>query len=332
MGWKGTVRSLGAAVRAAERDSKRRQKELERQQKQYNKMQEREQAAYEVDVFDNHIDVIQSIHKECSDRINWSDIAISDQPKEPSRGRVNEQKAQNESNSYKPSIIDRLLNREVKKRALLEQNITNALEADEVHHQERLADWGKSVTEWKESIKIANALLQGDNSAKLESIEMLQPFSEVSNLGSKLSVSVFDNGLVETTIHVHGSKIVPNKAKSLLQNGKLSVKNMPKGRFNEIYQDYVCSCTLRVANELFSVLPDTRVIVTAVDELLNSKTGHLDKTPILSVLVSRSTFDSLNLETIDPSDSMENFVHNMSFKKTKGFDSVERIDTDNLAN
>jgi len=37
MGWKGTVRSIGAAVRAAERDEKRRQRELEKQQKQYEK-------------------------------------------------------------------------------------------------------------------------------------------------------------------------------------------------------------------------------------------------------------------------------------------------------
>ena len=36
MGWKGTVRSVGAAVRAAERDSKRRQRELEKQQKYFD--------------------------------------------------------------------------------------------------------------------------------------------------------------------------------------------------------------------------------------------------------------------------------------------------------
>jgi hypothetical protein len=37
MGWKGTIRSVGAVVRATERDAKRRQKELERQQNQYEK-------------------------------------------------------------------------------------------------------------------------------------------------------------------------------------------------------------------------------------------------------------------------------------------------------
>lgn len=66
MGLKGTVRSIGAAVRAAERDAKRRQRELEKRQIQYGKMQEFEQAAYEVALYENHIEVIQSLHKECS--------------------------------------------------------------------------------------------------------------------------------------------------------------------------------------------------------------------------------------------------------------------------
>ena len=39
MGWKGAVRSIGAAVRAAERDAKRRQRELEKRQRQYTKHQ-----------------------------------------------------------------------------------------------------------------------------------------------------------------------------------------------------------------------------------------------------------------------------------------------------
>ena len=46
-------------------------------------MQELEQAAYEVDVYENHIDVIQSIHKECSPPVDCNKIALSKQPTEP---------------------------------------------------------------------------------------------------------------------------------------------------------------------------------------------------------------------------------------------------------
>ena len=331
MGWKGAVRSVGAAIRAAERDEKRRQKDLERQRKQYEKMQELEQAAYEVDVYENHIDVIQSTHKECSPPVNWSQIALSKQPKEPNNTNDNEKKARQISDSYSPGFIDRLFKREEKKRTLFTQNIAEAIKSDEVDFKSRISSWKEEAKEWKESVEIAEALLDGDAEAKIEAINSLKPFSEISNLGSSLSISVYDNGMLEATINIHGSEIVPSESKSLLKSGKLSVKNMPKGKFNEIYQDYVCSCVLRVGNELFSTIPDKLVLVTAVDELLNPQTGHLEEVPILSVAVSRNTIDSLNLEAIDPSDSMVNFKHNMSFKKTKGFDRVERIDPESLS-
>jgi len=330
MGWKGTVRSIGAAVRAAERDAKRRQKELERKHKQYAKMQELEQAAYEVDVYDNHIEVIQSTHKECSSVVDWADIASSKQPKEPKKKNHREEKARLKLEQYRPGIFARFLKNEEKKKAKIAQEIEMAIKADDEDYEARLSRWKKEFTEWKESVDIAEALLKGKPKAKLEAIENLQPFTEISNLGSSLSVVVYENGLLEATVNVHGKEIVPSESKSLLKSGKLSVKNMPKGKFNEIYQDYVCSCVLRIANELFSCIPDSLVIVTAVDELLNSKTGHLEEAPILSAAISRSTMNKLNLETIDPSDSMANFIHNMSFKKTKGFESVERIDPENL--
>lgn len=330
MGWKGTVRSFGAAVRASERDAKRKQRELERRQNQYEKMQELEQAAYEVDVHENHIEVIQSIHKECSTAVDWNHISLTKQPKEPKKSSAKEKMARLKLEKYKPGLIDWLFKRAEKKRILLEKEIEIAMKADENDFKLIISKWKKEVEEWRERVDIANALLKGQAKAKLEAIDNLQPFSEISNLGSSLSVVVYDDGLLEATINVHSKEIVPSESKTLLKSGKLSVKKMPKGKFNEIYQDYVCSCVLRIANELFSAIPDQLVIVTAVDELLNSKTGHLEEAPILSVAISRTTMNTLNLETIDPSDSMSNFIHNMSFKKTNGFDRVERLDTESL--
>ena len=323
MSWKGTVRSLGAAVRAAERDAKRRQRELDRQQKQFEKMQALEQAAYEVDVYENDIEIIQSIHKECSDPINWEFIAKSQEPKRPSDSKGNEKSARSKADNYKPSFLDKLLKREEKKRTLHSDNIASSINEDKTKHKKNINNWEKELADWKESVELAQLLLNGNEDAKIKAIQDLDPFSEISNLGSSLAISVNESGFVEATIHIHGNDIVPSEVKSLLKSGKLSVKNMPKGMFNEIYQDYVCSCALRVANELFSAIPDNMVIVTAVDELLSTKTGHLEKSPILSVCVSRSTLETLNMDNIDPSDSMGNFIHNMSFKKTKGFEPVE---------
>lgn len=327
MGWKGTVRSIGTAVRAAERDAKRRQREIEKQQKQYEKMQALEQATYEVEVYENYIEIIQSLHKECSDPIDWKNIAISQEPKRPENSKKREKAARSEVENYRPGFIDRIFKREEKKQKRLEENISRAIEEDEAEHKDSASIWEEKLNDWKESVELAQLLLSGDKEAKIKAIKDLDPFSEISNLGSILSISVGDEGIVEATMHIHGDDIVPSEVKSLLKSGRLSVKKMPKGLFNEIYQDYVCSCALRVANELFSAIPDNIVVVTAVDELLNTKTGHLEKSPILSVCISRSTLESLNMDSIDPSDSMNNFVHNMSFKKTTGFDVVSRMES-----
>jgi len=327
MGWKGAVRSIGAAARAAERDAKRRQRELERQQKQYQKLQELEQAAYEVEVFENHIEIIQSVHKECNDPIDWLSISTSKEPIKPENLKKHEKEARSKVKSYSPSLIDKILKKAEQKKKVLEQNIGLSIKKDKTEHNDAISAWEEKVADWKESVSLAKQLLSGAETAKINAIKELNPFSEISTLGSNIAVVTGPSGFVEATIHVHGKDIVPNEVKSLLKSGKLSVKNMPKGTFNEIYQDYVCSSSLRVAKEILSIIPDNLVVVTATDELLNSKTGHLEKTPILSVCISRKTLNSLNMNSIDPSDSMDNFIHNMSFKKTKGFEPVSRIDT-----
>lgn len=119
--------------------------------------------------------------------------------------------------------------------------------------------------------------------------------------------------------------IVPTEQKSLLASGKLSVKQMPKGRHNELYQDYVCGASLLVANTVLGMLPIPELIVTAKSEMLNTSTGHIEETPILSMFVPRATLARLNLGLVDASDAMSNFTHNMDFLKTKGFRSVEPV-------
>ena len=78
------------------------------------------------------------------------------------------------------------------------------------------------------------------------------------------------------------------------------------------------------------MLPARMVIVSAMGNLLNTRTGHMEEQPILSVAIPRETLDQLNLETIDPSDAMGNFVHHADFKRTSGFRAVEKIDVSTL--
>ncbi|HDZ8842205.1 TPA: hypothetical protein RUX01_001661 [Aeromonas dhakensis] len=325
MGWKGTLRSINAAAKRADRHAKRRQRELLKNQIAYEKMQELEKAAYEVDVFENYIDVIQSIHKDCGDSVDWLKISTSQEPAKPLIISDNERQAIARLNSFAPSFIDKLFGKVTSKRQKLEKEVSIAKVKDTQINSTNLSQWNIDVEEWKERVSLARRLLNGDISAKIDIIKELNPFSEIDHLGSGVKFTIQENGLLIVTINVHGANIIPKEQKTLLKSGRLSIKSMPVSRFNDIYQDYVCSVVLRVANEIFSILPDDKLIINAEDHLLNKSTGHLEPQSLLSVYITRDGVSRLNMEYIDPSDAMNNFIHNVNFKKTKGFEPVNEV-------
>ena len=101
---------------------------------------------------------------------------------------------------------------------------------------------------------------------------------------------------------------------------------MPKTRFSELYQDYVCSVVLRVGREIFALLPVEYVRISAIANMLNTQIGLMEEKPILSVIIKPETLNKINFHTVDPSDCMRNFVHSMKFKKTSGFEAVDKIE------
>ncbi len=186
MGWKGAVRSIGAACRAAERDAKRRQRELEKQQKQYEKMQVLEQAAYEVEVYQNNIDLLQSMHKECGSPVDWKATSIAPEPEKPESLNERENQARNKAENFQPGFISRILKKEDKKRDQLKKDILKAIENDELDYNSKIESWKEEHNNWSESVQIAQGVLNGDQESKIKAIENLDPFSEISTIGSAI--------------------------------------------------------------------------------------------------------------------------------------------------
>lgn len=325
MGWKGTVRAVVAAQRRAERASVRRQRELERQHKQLGKMQEREAAEYEVTVYENHLDVIRSVHKDCGGKVDWRAIRDAPRPAAPVPAAARARAAETALAAYTPGLLDRLLGRTERRRADLMMAVEAARRADEMANVEAARAHENAVDAWSESKALAARVLAGEAAAYREVLEQFDPFSEISTLGSSVSFSMEDGRPVCIFVNVHAEEVIPPQVKGLTQSGKLSVKKMPLGQFYELYQDYVCGCVLRIGREVFAVLPSDEIIVTAVAEVPDSATGHVGPQAILSVLIPRATMERLNFESLDPSDSMKNFVHRMDFKKTKGFHPVPSV-------
>jgi hypothetical protein len=330
MGWKGTLRSIEAAQRRSEREAQRRRRELERQRKQLEKMEELQRAAYEVQVYENYIDVLLSVHKECSGVWDWEAIRCSEPPTEPTKSSTHEEAAQAELSAFKPGVLDKMLGRVETKRDDLVRAVEEARQVDEEEYQEALQAYEQEHADWEASCELANRILAGDVEAYVDAIRQTDPFSDVSELGSSIEFRCEGSSLVEATIHVNSEEVIPSEVKSLLKSGRLSVKNMPKSKFYGLYQDYVCGCVLRVARELFALLPIEMVIVNVVGSLVNTRTGYMEEQPILSVAIPRETLGGLHFEMLDPSDSMDNFLHRMAFRKAKGFAAVEALSSSDL--
>ncbi|RTE08643.1 DUF4236 domain-containing protein [Paenibacillus whitsoniae] len=291
-----------------------RRNDLVRLQKEMKKLEELQQAKYEVELFENQIEMIKSIHKECDDSIQWEEISQSAPPFILGEKGPKEKAVIFELENFKPSFFQKLLKSDEKKRTQLKEKILQATKEDQ-----------DDYANWKELVFLANKITSGDTDEFLNVIEEMSPLDDLSDFGSGFEFIIHDPTILEVEFDVQSENVIPKESKSLTQTGKLSIKQMTKTSFYDIYQDYVCSCVLRIARDMFAILPFEQVYIHAMDTQLNTTTGHDEQVTILSVKIDRYALNKLNFETIDCSDSMQNFEHNMKFMKTAGFKPVEKI-------
>jgi len=324
---KGAIRSYGAAVRRMERAQQRQAREAAKRFKEQQKLEEIENAQQAVSDWENYVDTIQSVHKNCTEPINWEEIENTQEPIKPVLTIKNEVVAKNRLDNFKPSFFDKLFGSTNKKLKRLETLLKQAKEKDAKEYDISHKEYLNELKNWQELQEISIGIKKRESLFYKKALEYFDPFSDIGELGTQISFS-FQENYIDIDLHVNSLEVIPDYELRQTTTGKLSKKNMPKSRFNELYQDHICSASMRIAREVFAYLPIDYARINALAKIVNTKTGHLEEQPILSVIFLPKTIDSLNLETIDPSDSMENFVHNMNFNKTKGFSVVKKVEFD----
>jgi tellurite resistance protein len=333
MSWKGTIRAIQAAERRTQRDAQRRFRELQRQAKEQAKLSVLQRARLEVETYENRIDVLLSVHKEQGEQWDWNQVLLTPPPLEPVRTYRWQTDVENRRASYVPGFFDKLFGKEKKQIAAFESEAHAAEVRDEQEFQAAWAQYQHDFVEYEDEKNLATLVLAGDHEAYVRILREFSPFAELSELGSSLNFNIRSPKVVEATVKVGGEETIPSEIKTLTSTGKVSRKAMPKARFQEIYQDYVCGCVLRVARETFALLPVEVLIVTAIADIFDSRTGRTAEQPILSVAISRETLVALNFDLLDPSDAIENFAHRGDFKasrKSGAFASIKPIGFDEI--
>lgn len=288
---------------------------LAKREREKAKLAEQEYAKLQVELYENRIDRMRSIHQESDDSIDWKAIYHQEAPFEDDMIGPNEEYARSQLESYKPNWIDRLFNRESKRRQRLEEDIRAAAETDRTCYEE-----------WREAKELARRVLIGEADTYYDVIESFQPFDDLLEFGSGFECNVASPEIVQVAFDVNAQEAIPTRVYTLTKTGKLSEKAMTKTAYYDLYQDYVCGAALRIAREVFALLPVQVVYVQAYEKQLNTSTGHEEDVLILTVQYERQILEQLNMSRVDPSDALEQFKHRMNFRKTKGFAPVEIIE------
>ncbi len=192
-------------------------------------------------------------------------------------------------------------------------------------HAQKYKAFVKEKKEYDEMISIANGVKNNDLQSYIYAINFFKPFADLKDYGSDISCSSI-NGKLQINFYVHSESVIPNTTKQLMKKGiEIKESYIAKSRFNEIYQDYICSCILRIGKEVFCLLPVNEVLINAKGNAINPANGNLEEKTILSVIIDKSKLDNLNFDLLDPSESLVNFNYNMNFKKSEGFYGVNEV-------
>ena len=306
MGPRGLLRALEADVRRQQREAQRQQRELGRRRKEQAKLSAIEQARLEVETCENCLEVLLSVHKQQGPPWDWAAFAAALPPPPPKKSSHQELRAKQRALVLPPE-------KQQEAQAAIEQ----AQSEDERVFQEATKTHTEETAGWERLRNLARRILAGEHKAFIEALVEFSPLAEISDVGSLMHFTVENTKLLRCELKVNGSQAIPSEEKTLTTTGKVSVRPMPKARFHEHYQDHVSGSMLRVAREVFAMLPVNTLLITASADILDTRTGQTSEQPVLSAVMPRAVIADLDFEKLDPSDAMENFLHHGNFKASR---------------
>lgn len=314
---KSSSKHRSASTRSYNSAAYKKREEIQRQKAIIEKQKQDELRLNQLKVqeFENYIEVIQNVHRECEASVDWNVAFNVEPPYVYGMKGPKEIAAESRYENFKPNVFEKLTKNKGEKR---KQRLFDGIAIEKVKDEE-------DYQAWQEGHTFAERILNGDIDAYLEAINESNPFEDFSDYGSDFEFGTDNPNYIEIEFKVKSTEVVPKNVISLTKTGKLSEKAMTKTMYYDITQDYVCSCAIRLAREMFAMLPIKNVLVHAVDTIIDTTTGNDVDTTILSINFNRTGFEDINFDKIDASDFVGTFECKMKFAKTAGFKTVERL-------
>jgi hypothetical protein len=269
----------------------------------------------EVEKFNNTIEFLISLQKNCDYYYNWFDISTEPAPFNILGKGPNELESINNLENYKPNLLEKIFKSKLKKKLkLLESNIEIAKSKDKELYKE-----------WEEKSNLSKLILSGDLDAYIKVLQDNKFLDNFGELVSSFNYSFSNKDTIIIEYNINIEDIIPEQYITATKTGKLSTKNYTKTAYYELTKQYVSGLTIRLARDIFGLLPIKTVIIHTQTNSLNTQTGNIENNTILSIEIDRDNLESLNFDLIDPFDALNNFKHNVKFLKTKGFQPIDKL-------
>ena len=156
---------------------------------------------------------------------------------------------------------------------------------------------------WAYFYSVAPKVLAGDIDTYLKLIYEVNPLDDLLDYGTNFEFGTDDAARIEVEFVINDA--VLNTAR----------RSLGTREYNLLLQDFVCSMALRIARDMFALLPVKDTVVHVV----------LDDITVFSVDFDAATLSKINFGFIDPSNTATKFRCNMLFDEKKGFSEVVRL-------
>ena len=156
---------------------------------------------------------------------------------------------------------------------------------------------------WSYYYSIASDVLNGDIDTYIRLIYEVNPLDDLLEYGSNFEFGTDNADYIEVEFIINTDVLLQAR------------QTLSRREYNDLLQDFICSLSIRIARDMFALLPINHTIVHAV----------MDNQTVLSVDFDREKLSSVKFGYVDPSDTMEKFNHHMDFFLDRGCFEVERI-------
>ena len=179
----------------------------------------------------------------------------------------------------------------------------DTVEWEEIVNSPNPPDSSYNPQMWAYYYAAAPAVLSGDIDTYLRLIDEVNPLGDLLEYGTNFEFGTDspDKMAVEYTVN-----------KALLAR---SERTLARFAYNNLLQDFVCSLSIRIARDMFALLPVRHTVVNTV----------MDGQVILSIDFDRDTLSRVKFGFIDPSETVQRFPHAMQFTPDTGFYPVNTL-------